>query len=177
MDVASADRFIAKTMNTLGCTGFESGRMSNANAGINRRGGGGKSGKSGGRQSGKRKTVVQRGHPATTVRQTQQRDARYAMTFEAWCGCKLRAAGFKMKHCANALGMDVSAMWRHVSGYTRHWKAQALNGVLPDIPEEWNTRYAEVVDRICNGGGGRRVTPGKKATVDLGLGPNVIPPL
>ncbi len=206
MDEQSRDGFITKTMNKLGCSGFESGRLSNVSDGVRRRGGVGGAASSavkgdrgrdaptlrvGGRHrsyTGKSKptgdvgvkpavpAAVEGGKQATTSIETMKRDARYATMFESWCGVKLRSMGFKMKHCAEALGMDTSSLWRHISGYTRYWKAQALKGNAPDIPQEWHVKFEKIRDDYFVRRR-RPIKPSRTATLDVGMGANVLPPV
>lgn len=90
--------------------------------------------------------TAERGKPALTPEETLGRDARYGASFEGWCATQLVKMGFKMRHVARGVGLDVTATWRCVSGYGKHWKRQALLGVLPPEPgDDWKRRLATAV--------------------------------
>lgn len=113
--------------------------------------------------------VAERGKPPRTVVQTVARDARYGETWEGWAGCELVKRGFKMAHVAKGVGLSVSEAWRHVSGFTKHWRREGLAGrQFPGVPPEWEDRLSEAADRAMNVGvkGTRVVLNG---TGDLGV--------
>lgn len=90
--------------------------------------------------------TAERGKPALTPAETIERDARYGAGFEGWCATQLVKMGFKMRHVARGVGLDVAATWRCVSGYSKHWRRQALAGVLPPEPgEDWKQRLVDAV--------------------------------
>ena len=91
--------------------------------------------------------TAERGKPAVTPDETLGRDARYGTSFEGWAATELVKMGFKMRHVARGVGLDVTAAWRCVSGYNKHWKRQQLLGrVIPDPDPEWVKRLAACVD-------------------------------
>ena len=83
---------------------------------------------------------------ANDLDETVGRDARYGASYEGWAATELRKMGFKMRHVARGVGLDVTAAWRAVSGYSRHWKRRRLSGVsAPDVPQDWRDRLQTAV--------------------------------
>lgn len=83
---------------------------------------------------------------ANVVDETVARDTRYGVSFEGWAATELQKMGFKMRHVARGIGLDVNSAWRALSGYSRHWKRQRLAGVAaPDIPDDWRERLSAAV--------------------------------
>ena len=97
--------------------------------------------------------IAERGRPARAVLSTVSRDARYGETYEGWAGVEMRKAGFKMSRIAKALDMDPAEAWRHISGWSKHWRREALSGrAFPGVPADWPVRYREACDRALNKG-------------------------
>lgn len=90
---------------------------------------------------------------------TVARDARYGGTWEGWAGVELRKAGLKMSHVARGIGLDIPEAWRHVSGWTRHWRREGLAGRSFGGPRPgWEERLEEARRLAMNvGGKGARV--------------------
>lgn len=90
--------------------------------------------------------TAERGRPAVDTGETLLRDARYGDSFDGWCAAQLVKMGFKMRHVARGVGLDVASAWRCLSGYGKHWKRQQLLGrVMPEPPPEWKLRLEEAV--------------------------------
>ena len=78
--------------------------------------------------------------------ETLGRDARYGASYEGWAATELQKMGFKMRHVARGVGLDVPTAWRAVSGYSRHWKRRRLAGVAaPEVPQDWRDRLETAV--------------------------------
>lgn len=90
-------------------------------------------------------STVERGHPATSAPLTKLRDASYGQSCEGWIGVKLREMGFTMTQISKMMEMDKSSIWRHVSGWTRHWKAQRLKGITFTPEKEWEIKLDNLV--------------------------------
>lgn len=97
--------------------------------------------------------AAERGPGPASVRCTVERDARYGQTWEGWAGVELRKAGFKMSRIAKGLGLDVTETWRHVSGFTKHWRREGLAGrCFPGPREGWIARLEEATKVALNTG-------------------------
>ena len=84
------------------------------------------------------------GRPLGPMLNTVARDARYGATWEGWAGVELRKSGVKMSHVARGIGLDVREAWRHVSGWTRHWRREGLAGRLFGGPRPgWEDRLEQ----------------------------------
>jgi len=80
---------------------------------------------------------------------TLNADKCYAIRFESWAAVQMRGIGFKHVHIARALGMDKSDLWRHISGYERHWKRQMVAGVIqPEPSKEWQEALQNVIGTV-----------------------------
>lgn len=102
------------------------------------------------------------------VDETVARDMRYGVSFEGWCATELQKMGFKMRHVARGVGLDVAAAWRALSGYSRYWKRQRIAGVAaPDVPDEWRVRLADAV-AVAQGQGMKGAVVVMNGTRDCG---------
>lgn len=114
--------------------------------------------------------AAQAGEPPLTPASEKGRDARYGATWEGWAGVELVKAGFKMRHVARGTGLDLKSAWRHVSGWSRHWRREGLVGrQFPGPAEGWAERLAAAKSRAMGEGvkGAKVVLNG---TGDLGIG-------
>ena len=102
------------------------------------------------------------------IANTVARDARYGGTWEGWAGVELRKEGLKMSHVARGIGLDIPEAWRHVSGWTRHWRREGLAGRQFGGPRPgWEERLEQARRAAMNiGGRGARVV--LNGTGDIG---------
>lgn len=117
--------------------------------------------------------TVERGKPATTAITTRRRDEGYARTFEAWAGVRMREMGFTMSQIGGMMDMDTSTMWRHISGWTRHWKAQRLKGVVFKPESDWEGRLEKIVQGFLNKPGRAVTTRKGSGSVGGGVDPHI----
>ena len=115
-------------------------------------------------------TIAEKGRAALSAVATAARDRRYGESFEGWCAGELLKMGFKMRHVARGVGLDVTECWRHVSGYTKHWRREGREGrPIPPPRDGWAARLTEAV-AIAQGAGLRGASVVLNGTRDCGLG-------
>lgn len=160
---------MAAVMKAAGMDGWRNGSAGKDNAGIARRrkkfpNGRLAVGTDGGL------VAAERGAPALTSSSTVNRDRQYGETWEGWAGSELRKAGLKMRHVAKGLGMAPEDAWRCISGFTKHWRREALAGrAFPGPKEGWADRLEAARALAMNiGVKGRRVV--LNGSCDCGLG-------
>lgn len=160
---AGGDVDVGQVLGAAGMDGWTAGREGTANGGIRRNlgkaairknasktrsstsGSGGSIGVGRAAHGGKVRGTG--GSKVTTSADTLRKDSEYAAKFEAWAGVQLCAMGFKMRHAARGVGLDVSTLWRYVSAYRRHVKRNGLAGRSePAVSAEWQARLKECVD-------------------------------
>jgi hypothetical protein len=97
--------------------------------------------------------TAERGEAALSVESTIARDRRYGESWAGWAGVEMRKDGFKMARVARGLDMDVTEAWRHVSGWAKHWRREALHGrAFPGPQAGWCEKLKEARDRAMNVG-------------------------
>ena len=146
---------VEQVMNAAGKTGWAKGYAGgDANAGVRRkRRAFAAKGAAAVGPDGEPAAMAEKGKPPLTGAATVERDRKYGKTFEAWCAVELRKMGFKVRHVARGVGMTPTEAWRHMSGFERHWRRQALAGVqFPEPSAEWRERLEEAV-RMARGEG------------------------
>lgn len=148
-------------MAAIGLTGFQGGEAGGKNGGVARKRlayagkGCAVRGEDGGAA-----VVAQKGKPPTSAAATAARDRTYGESWEGWCVAELRKMGFKMAHAARGVGLSGPEAWRHVSGWERHWRREAVRGrPFPGPAEGWSARLEQAVLRARGEGlRGRCVT-------------------
>ena len=114
--------------------------------------------------------VAETRRAALSAAETVARDRRYGESFEGWCGVELRKMGFKMVHVARGVDLTVTEAWRHISGWSKHWRREGLRGrAFPGPQAGWADRLEVAAARARGAGlrGAHVVTNGSK---DCGIG-------
>ncbi len=135
---------ISAVMSAAGMDGWADGSAGRKNGGIVRRRRRYPNGQAAAGADGKPLALAEPGAPPLTVESTVARDRRYGESWEGWAGVQLRNAGFKMRHVAKGLGLELGEAWRHVSGWTKHWRREGLCGrSFPGPLPGWEGRLEE----------------------------------
>lgn len=160
---------IPAMMSAAGMDGWRAGSATEKNGGVLRRKRRYQHGQAVAGKDGQPVALAEPGEPPLTVASTVARDRRYGESWEGWAGVELVKAGFKMRHVAKGVCLEVSEAWRHVSGFTKHWRREGLAGrQFPGPKEGWILRLEAATQIALNTGvKGARVK--LNGTGDLGV--------